>query len=273
MERDRKAGPLHCVIDLFRAAVQGTRAADFAQARARPPSRTLGIVRARSSRSTSCMPHCAGIAMVAEDRTHVAHGVLPATGSELSLILSWRRARPAARAGLSVEADQDDRAVHAGIAGRCAGAAGQQHLVPRLGQTIVLENRPGAGTTIGTKIAASADPDGYTLMIAATSFVISSVMYPNPGYDPLKSFDAVAIPGAQPAGAGDHAGRAGEDGARNSSPMRTPTRASSISASGSARCRRSWANISRCSPRPTSPAFPTRAASRSASTCWAGASR
>jgi tripartite-type tricarboxylate transporter receptor subunit TctC len=67
------------------------------------------------------------------------------------------------------------------------------HLSPRLGQPIVLENKPGAGTTIGTKIAASADPDGYTLMIAATSFVISSVMYPNAGYDPLKSFDAVAF--------------------------------------------------------------------------------
>ena len=39
------------------------------------------------------------------------------------------------------------------------------HLSPRLGQTIVLENKPGAGTTIGTKIAASADPDGYTLMM------------------------------------------------------------------------------------------------------------
>jgi tripartite-type tricarboxylate transporter receptor subunit TctC len=67
------------------------------------------------------------------------------------------------------------------------------HLSPRLGQPIVLENKPGAGTTIGTKIAAGADPDGYTLMIAATSFVISSVMYPNAGYDPLKSFDAVAF--------------------------------------------------------------------------------
>ena len=67
------------------------------------------------------------------------------------------------------------------------------HLSPRLGQTLVLENRPGAGTTIGTKIAASADPDGYTLIVAATSFVISSVMYPNAGYDALKSFDAVAF--------------------------------------------------------------------------------
>jgi len=67
------------------------------------------------------------------------------------------------------------------------------HLAPRLGQSIVIENKPGAGTTIGTKIAASADPDGYTLMIAATSFAISSAMYSNLGYDPLKSFDAVGF--------------------------------------------------------------------------------
>src|SRR5215470_10366066 len=52
----------------------------------------------------------------------------------------------------------------------------------RLGQTIVIDNRPGAGTTLGTKTAASADPDGYTILIAATSFIISSVLYPNPGY-------------------------------------------------------------------------------------------
>src|SRR4051794_24595329 len=48
-----------------------------------------------------------------------------------------------------------------------------QHLGARLGQTIVIDNRPGAGTTIGTKAAANADPDGYTIMIGATRFVIS----------------------------------------------------------------------------------------------------
>jgi tripartite-type tricarboxylate transporter receptor subunit TctC len=68
-----------------------------------------------------------------------------------------------------------------------------QHASTRLGQTIVLENRPGAGTTLGTKAAASADPDGYTLLIAATSFVISSVLYPNAGYDPVKSFAPVSM--------------------------------------------------------------------------------
>ena len=67
------------------------------------------------------------------------------------------------------------------------------HLGPRLGQTIVIENRPGAGSTLGTKVVASADPDGYTLLIAATSLVISSVMYPNAGYDPIKSFAPVGM--------------------------------------------------------------------------------
>src|ERR1700754_2806370 len=68
-----------------------------------------------------------------------------------------------------------------------------QHAGTRLGQTIVIANRRGAGTTLGTKVAASADPDGYTILIAATSFVISSVLYPNPGYDPIKSFAPVAM--------------------------------------------------------------------------------
>src|SRR5499426_670154 len=63
----------------------------------------------------------------------------------------------------------------------------------RLGQTIVIDNRPGAGTTLGTKAAASADPDGYTILVAATSFIISSVLYPNPGYHLAKSFAPVAM--------------------------------------------------------------------------------
>jgi len=68
-----------------------------------------------------------------------------------------------------------------------------QHLSARLNQTIVIDNRPGAGTTIGTKAAASAEPDGYTLLIAATSFIISSSLYPNLDYDPIKSFAPVGM--------------------------------------------------------------------------------
>ena len=49
-----------------------------------------------------------------------------------------------------------------------------QQLSARLGQPIIIDNRPGAGTTIGTKVAADSPPDGYTLLIAATSFIIAA---------------------------------------------------------------------------------------------------
>ena len=68
-----------------------------------------------------------------------------------------------------------------------------QRLSARLGQSIVIDNRPGAGTTIGTKVAAAADPDGYTLLMGATSFVLSFSLYQNLDYDPLKSFAPVAM--------------------------------------------------------------------------------
>jgi len=62
-----------------------------------------------------------------------------------------------------------------------------------LNQTIVIDNRPGAGTTIGTKAAAESAPDGYTLLIGATSFVIAASLYPKLDYDPIKSFAPVAM--------------------------------------------------------------------------------
>src|SRR5437763_5735598 len=63
----------------------------------------------------------------------------------------------------------------------------------RLGQSVVIENRPGAGGALGSKSVASADPDGYTLLIgtSATLGVVPALMK-NPGYDPLNSFAPVA---------------------------------------------------------------------------------
>jgi tripartite-type tricarboxylate transporter receptor subunit TctC len=61
-----------------------------------------------------------------------------------------------------------------------------QHVAARVGQSFVIDNRPGAGTTIGTKIAATADPDGYTLLMGATSLVLASSLYPNLDYDPVQ---------------------------------------------------------------------------------------
>src|SRR3970040_2947 len=48
-----------------------------------------------------------------------------------------------------------------------------QHLSTQIGQTVVLENKPGAGTTIGMKAASLADPDGYTLLFQSSSFVVA----------------------------------------------------------------------------------------------------
>src|SRR5436190_4659644 len=67
-----------------------------------------------------------------------------------------------------------------------------QQLTVSLRQSVIVENRPGAGTTIGTKAAAIADPDGYTLVQVNAALSYGPVLYPTPGYDPLKSFAPVA---------------------------------------------------------------------------------
>jgi tripartite-type tricarboxylate transporter receptor subunit TctC len=68
-----------------------------------------------------------------------------------------------------------------------------QRMSPILGQAFVLENRPGAGGTIGARAAAQAEPDGYTLLMANTStLVIGPAVYKNVDYDPEKNFAPVA---------------------------------------------------------------------------------
>lgn len=65
-----------------------------------------------------------------------------------------------------------------------------QHVAPRLGQSIIIENQSGAGGTIGAKTVANSAPNGYTLLFALNSHVYG--LYANPGYDPIKSFEPVA---------------------------------------------------------------------------------
>jgi tripartite-type tricarboxylate transporter receptor subunit TctC len=66
------------------------------------------------------------------------------------------------------------------------------HLQVRLGQSVIIENRPGAGTTIGTKAVATAAPDGYTLLLIGPNVVYSPVLYPNLDFDPAKALVPVA---------------------------------------------------------------------------------
>src|SRR5499426_3142026 len=66
-------------------------------------------------------------------------------------------------------------------------------LSTRLAQEVVVENRPGAGSTLGSKAAASAEPDGYTLLFGSSgSLAVAPALYSNLDVDPLKAFVPVA---------------------------------------------------------------------------------
>jgi tripartite-type tricarboxylate transporter receptor subunit TctC len=68
-----------------------------------------------------------------------------------------------------------------------------QKLSEQLGQSVVIENRVGAGGNVGTAAAAKARPDGYTVMITADSAqVINPFLYQSTGFDPVKDFEPVA---------------------------------------------------------------------------------
>lgn len=67
-----------------------------------------------------------------------------------------------------------------------------QHLAATVGPTVI-DNRPGANTTIGSKAAATSEPDGYTLFFgSSTSLAIAPALMPNAGYDPVKNFTPIA---------------------------------------------------------------------------------
>ncbi len=61
-----------------------------------------------------------------------------------------------------------------------------------LKQQFLVENRPGAGDTIGAGLAAKSSPDGYTLLVNAPSFTIAPGLYPNLPYDPIRDFAPIS---------------------------------------------------------------------------------
>lgn len=78
-------------------------------------------------------------------------------------------------------------------------------LIPLLGQQIIIDNRAGAGGTIGSTEVARANPDGYTLLVGTSgSHVISSLTRKNPSYDPVKDFAPIAVFGIVPTGIAVH---------------------------------------------------------------------
>lgn len=74
-----------------------------------------------------------------------------------------------------------------------------QRLSERLGQQVIIDNRGGAGGTVGTEIAARANPDGYTLTMGTTStHVIAPAAYAKLRYDPVKDFAPITLVASTP---------------------------------------------------------------------------
>lgn len=73
-----------------------------------------------------------------------------------------------------------------------------EQLSTQLGQSIIVENKPGASGTIGARTVATADPDGYTLLAHSSAHIIAPSTVANLPYDPIKDFAAVAPLGNLP---------------------------------------------------------------------------
>jgi tripartite-type tricarboxylate transporter receptor subunit TctC len=73
-----------------------------------------------------------------------------------------------------------------------------QKLTENLGQSFVVENRIGAGGNIGMSMAAKSAPDGYTLIMVSSSFVVNPSLYSNVPYDAFKDFAPISLTAASP---------------------------------------------------------------------------
>ena len=71
-------------------------------------------------------------------------------------------------------------------------------LEPALGTNLVIDNRPGAGGTLGIEIASNLEPDGYNMLVASASFATAPAMYTRLKYDPKGDFEPIYLLARQP---------------------------------------------------------------------------
>jgi tripartite-type tricarboxylate transporter receptor subunit TctC len=89
----------------------------------------------------------------------------------------------------------------------CFGAGGGTDIAARmineplskaLGKPVVVENRAGAGGNLGIQAVARSAPDGYTLLVCSSAFVVNPSLYVNANYDPIKDFVPIMLLGGSP---------------------------------------------------------------------------
>ena len=114
---------------------------------------------------------------------------------------------------VSSAADYPDKPIHLIVAYPAGGSTDMiarlyaEKLAQELDQSVVIENKPGAGTNIGSNLVANAKPDGYTVLFGGGTPSINSVFGPFPPFDPVKSFEQVSMVTQVPfmVGAGNNA--------------------------------------------------------------------
>lgn len=101
-------------------------------------------------------------------------------------------------------ADYPNRPVHI-IVGLTAGSGVDimarmvgQKLADAMGQPFIVENKPGAGSNIGTRLAAAAEPDGYTIFVSTIANAINATLYKSLPFDVLKDFSPVILAATAP---------------------------------------------------------------------------
>src|SRR5690606_36106515 len=102
-------------------------------------------------------------------------------------------------AGAAQAADYPDHAINMIVPFSAGGPTDNvarslaEAMRPTLGETIVVENKAGAGGTIGTSQVARAKPDGYSILLMHIGFSTAPSLYKNPGYDPYTSFEPIGL--------------------------------------------------------------------------------
>ena len=109
------------------------------------------------------------------------------------MVGAGERSTPSGRAGVSNAPGAYDRALPRRRRCRRHRPRIAQKLSEALGQRVLVENRPGGASNIGTEAVAHAAPDGYTLLICGTNHASNVSLFRKIGYDPLKDFAAISL--------------------------------------------------------------------------------